>query len=129
MGGSYKQGVVTKMLSYIEQHKEDIGSADYSEMTAFLMSQFSKEMPLFKVTYAKLKPVGSTFRHIRKTKLVCTVENSSEIVVPAESECMHGIRFAASGDGRTIVQFDEDDPCKTHHTRTLIHMQRMPDTT
>lgn len=125
MGANFKQDVVTKMLSLIEQHKEDIGATDYSEMTAFLMSQFCKEMPLFKVTYAKLKQVDHTFRHIRKTKLVCTVGRVSDIVVPTESDFMHGIRFVASDDGRTILQFDEDPSNKTQHVRTLIQVQRV----
>ena len=129
MGGNYKQDVVTKMLSLIEQHKDDIGATDYSEMTAFLMSQFCREAPLFKVTYAKLKQVGQTFRHVRKTKLVCPVGRVADLVVPAESECMHGIRFVPSEDGRTLVQFEDAQATsdKAHHARTLLHVQRVSD--
>ncbi len=120
---NYKQCIVTKMLSHIEQHKEDLGAVDYSEMTAFLMAQFNKEMPMFKVTYAKLKRVGDTVRHVRKTKLACAVDSLHDIVVPVESECMHGIRFTQLDDGRTTVHFETERGC-VQHKRTLIHMQR-----
>ncbi len=123
MGASYKQDVLTKLLSHVEQHRDDLGASDYSEMTAFLISQFSKEMPLFKVTYAKVKMCDGKLRHVRKTKLVCAVDNLSDIVVPAEQEHMHGIRFVDIDDGRTTVHFDDGSDTKLK--RTLIHMQRV----
>ncbi len=124
MVASHKQDVVTKLLSHITQHKDDLGASDYAEMTTFLMAQFGKEMPLFKVTYAKLRRDGDKHRHVRKTKLVCAAEHTTDIVVPTESECMHGIRFTQSDGGRTVVHFD-DAPERSHHERTLIHVQRV----
>jgi hypothetical protein len=123
MAVSFKQEVVTKLLSYIQQHKDDLGPTDYSEMTEFLMSQFSKEMQLFKVTYAKLKIADGKVRHVRKNKLVCSIDNLQDIVIPVENEFMHGIRFVDSDDGRTSVQFEDCDDAKLK--RTLIHMQRV----
>ncbi len=124
MGVPFKRDVVTKTLSFIEQHKEDLGAGDYADMMAFLMAQFGKEMPLFRVTYAKLTHIDGVARHVRKTKLVCTADHSSDIVVPTENECMHGIRFVDSEDGRAVLHF-EHDAVTTPFKRTLIHAQRL----
>jgi len=121
MGMPFKCDVVTKTLSFIEQHKDDLGSSDYADITAFLMAQFGKETPLFRVTYAKLTTVDGVARHVRKTKLVCA---SPDIVVPTEVRCMHGIWFVDTDDGRAVMHF-HTDPTPTPFKRTLIHVQRL----